>query len=163
MGYTINKDNIQKYARERVTYGYVIRDKQLKYYYEFTITFNQAYWSKSQVWSYGVSNSIEDIVKPLIRCGITANINYSIEYHKNGYPHVHGHVITLEEIDPGIQHQIVARACRRYGRTQWYQTGEEDMYHEVSEMKWSEYIKKDIETNKELNNGLEHYYELKIN
>lgn len=158
--FQINKKNIQKYVNDRlmdVTKTRIVF-RELPYYYEGTITFNPQYWSHAHSLR-GVSWSMEDLIKPLIRGGYSFHLRYCVEYLKTSpyYPHVHFQVQTDYMIDPSIQQQIHGRNCRRYGRSQWFQTGTEDRYHENSKMLWSEYIKKERVENEK--SGLQHYYE----
>lgn len=106
-----------------------------------------------------VPQVIADVLKPIFRGGSTnVLIRYSVEYHQNGYPHVHGQVVVEDySISPDIQKSLHQRLCRRYGKSQWYQTGTEDKFHESSGMLWSEYIKKDVIKNS--SSGLFHYHE----
>lgn len=126
-----------------------------RFFYEFTITFNPQYWRLGNAMA-SVGQAIADVCKPIIRDDHKFQLDYSIEYHENGMPHIHGQVITEWDIHPEIQRNIHQRLCRRYGRSQWFQTGLEDMFHTTSGMKWSEYIRKDVLKNQV--NGMKHFY-----
>lgn len=157
---------LQNYARDKVTdhsvqgifhhNGWECRQHN-PFYYEFTVTYNPSYWTKNASMQV-VPQVIADVLKPVIRQGPgNIIIRYSVEYHENGYPHIHGQVLTDYELLPDIQRSIHQRLCRRYGRSQWYQTENEDKYHETSGMLWSQYIQKDVVKNS--SSGLQHYHE----
>lgn len=156
--FALKKELLQKYVRNWITEGWI--DTKGKYYYEFTVTFNMSYWSLADAME-SVPQIIADVLKPVIRSTDTFTIRYSVEYHKNGMPHVHGQVSSGFPLHPDIQRAIHQRLIRRYGRSQWFQTGIEDKVH-VNEsypdgIPWSEYIIKDVVLNEK--NGLRHYYE----
>lgn len=159
--FQLKPENIQKYIKpwmvennDRIRWKNKLNGEL--FYYEFTVTFNPNFWSMGYAMGC-VGQVIADVVKPIIKDDHHFQIDYSVEYHENKMPHIHGQVISREEIRPDVQWNIHHRLTRRYGRSQWYQTGTEDMFHEKSGMKWSEYIKKDIEENEK--NGMKHYYQ----
>lgn len=157
--FKVNTKLLQNYVQDYIHEG----DANIgtPYYYEFTVTYAQAFWSLPTAMR-SVPQVIADVLKPAIRTIRDdpirrLQLNYGIEYQENGYPHIHGHLLTMWELTPDIQKNILQRLCRRFGKSQWYQTGQEDKFHEVSGMFWSQYIKKDAEKNSSL--GLQHYYE----
>lgn len=157
--FQLNKNYLQKYVRDYIKENKV-RDDLKRFYYEVTITFNQQYWSLQRAIDC-VEQVIADILKPVIRSCSSFGIRYCVEYHANGYPHIHAQVLVDSELPEDIQRAIHCRLIKRYGRSQWYQTGEEDKIH-INEkypegIRWSEYIKKDVRGN-ELN-GKRHYFE----
>lgn len=150
--YHLDTSLIQRYAVP------FIKDKWYsnEYYYEVTVTFNPQYWSLSNAMA-NIKCVVADILKPVIRDVYDFSIRYAVEYHENGMPHLHAQVSTSNELSPDIQRGIHQRLIRRYGRSQWYQTGQEDKFHDASQMLWSQYIKKDVFKNEE--NGMRHYFE----
>lgn len=152
--FALNKNLIQRYATNWIKEGQA--NLLAEYFYECTITFNPQYWSLNRSLN-SVPHVIADVIKPVIRDGHNFNLKYSIEYHENNMPHIHLQLITEYDICPHTQQAIHMRLVRRYGRTQWYQTGQEDKFHDVPKMLWSEYLKKDLEKNQL--NGLKHYFE----
>jgi hypothetical protein len=111
--------------------------------YEFTITFDPSYWRLSSILSYGVSQAITTIWKKIRK--YNPELDYVVEYHENGRPHIHGQIFSDNEISIDHQKQALGMLTKKFGRSQWYQTENLDKYHEVSKMKWSEYIRKDLD------------------
>lgn len=152
--YKVDKKLIQKFVlMEEIPDG-----EWTGFYYEFTVTFNPSYWMKESTF-YAVPQVIADVIKPIMRDVEYASwrLRYSVEYHQNGYPHIHGQVVSNVTISPDIQRCLHQRLCRRYGKSQWYQTEDRDKYHEASGMRWSRYIQKDVEKNEEGEAG-RHYF-----
>lgn len=163
--FKLNSNFLQKYARDAIK-PIPIMDHHIKhYYYEVTVTFTPAYWSKIDSLE-SIPQVIADILKPIIKTiGLNkTQIAYAVEYHTNGYPHLHAQILTGMSIHPEDQRSIHQRLCRRYGKSQWYQTGEEDYLHINDKypegILWSQYIQKDKLQNEE--NGQQHYFQYQI-
>ena len=166
MRHSVHPDYLQKYIR-----GHIHQIDQIDYnhpfhYYECTVTYDPKYWTLDQALSV-TPQVISDILKPIIRQNPQFQklfIAYSIEYLENGYPHIHTQIMNTISIIPEIQRQIHQRLTRRYGRSQWYQTGTENMLHTKGKypegILWSEYIKKDVIFNEQ--RGQKHYYQYQI-
>lgn len=164
--FAIDPTMLQNYVREKIVDHFETHCAScfhaafwVPFYYEFTVTYNPCYWTKHSAMQV-VPQVVADVLKPIIRTtdGAVIMIRYSVEYHQNGYPHVHGQVLMNGQgISPDIQRSIHQRLCRRYGKSQWYQTESQDKFHETSGMLWSEYIQKDVAKNS--SSGLRHYYE----
>jgi hypothetical protein len=162
--YRVNPNLVQKYIQKYIKEEVVPANIRL-YYYEATITFNRNFWS----WCNAVSRIdqiLADVIKPMVRDKVFNKwyLRYCVEYHEDGFPHVHLQVCSNSQVQPDIQQQIHARLNRRYGISQWYQTGLEDKLHKNDHFKlgpWSEYLQKDREKNN-LEKGVEHYYSYKI-
>ncbi len=163
--YHFKKDFVQKYIQKYIKEIDVINYNTRQFYYEVTVTFNPSYWSLNQA-MVSIPQIVADVLKPIVKEKQLDKIilAYVVEYHENGYPHLHAQVITQSSIDPENQRNIHQRLCRRYGKSQWYQTGEEDMVHINNKfpdgIKWSEYIKKDKCKNEE--NGMKHYFQYQL-
>lgn len=165
MNYKVNPNYVQKYIRDNIFTKEDARFKDVtnlrRWYYEGTVTFTRYYWSMAMAIS-SIDQVIADVIKPIVK-DFHFNmwhLRYCVEYHKDGYPHVHFQVLASSPICPQTQHNIHARLCRRYGKSHWWQTGEEDKFHENDHFAglWSEYLIKDREENNKENN-MEHYYE----
>lgn len=163
--YSIRDSYLQKYIQGRIKETDRKHTDYYNYTYECTVTFNQSYWSLRRAMQ-AIPEVVADILKPIVRelCS-SFYITYAIEYHRNGYPHLHAQIFTgVIDIEPETQRNLTQRLCRRYGRSQWYQTGIEDKLH-VNEqfpegIYWSEYIKKDRQHNEE--KQLKHYFNYQI-
>lgn len=136
--------------------------------YEVTVSFNQSYWSLMKATSSGIYMILDLLVKKLQKFGGRWRIDYVVEYQKNSYPHLHAQIFTEEDIEPDKQRLLYGTLNSRFGRTQWYQTEKHDFYHveinkETGEPKgkWSEYIRKDLETNNK--SGCIHGYTIESN
>lgn len=164
--HSIKNDYLQRYIREHIKETQIVHDSYA-YYYECTVTYDPSYWSLGFALDV-TPQVIADVLKPIIRQNPSPftklKIAYSVEYLGNGYPHIHMQILNDINICPEIQRSINQRLCRRYGRSQWYQTGNEDRIHVNSKypegILWSEYIKKDVLFNEQ--NGQRHYYEYNI-
>lgn len=142
-------------------------DNSTNYYvYELTQTFAQSYWTLNRAVDYGIAQILAVIVKYLnYKSDLTYwSLEYVVEYHKSGYPHMHAQLFTREELDPNKQRNLCNQLRNRFGRIDWYQTGREDKIHKKKilpldvevEMRWSEYIRKDLVINN--SNGCNHGY-----
>lgn len=162
MTLSIKPKFLQKYIQKHILEVIEMRYNYFNNYYEVTVTFNPQYWTLTNA-LYSIPEVVADIIKPIIRanCLNQFQIAYCVEYHDNGYPHLHAQILNSIEIHPEDQRNIHQRLCRRYGKSQWYQTGLEDKIHVNDKfpegIKWSEYIKKDIIRNQE--NGQRHYFQ----
>lgn len=164
MNYKINSQYVQKYIARHIKECIVPANHRL-FYYEGTVTFKRNYWS----WSNAISKIdqvLADVIKPIVRYFDLNKwyFRYCVEYHEDGFPHIHFQVCVRQELCPDIQHQIHARLNRRYGISQWYQTGDKDKLHKNDHFDlapWSEYLQKDREKNN-LEKGVEHYYSYQI-
>lgn len=165
--FQLNDSFLQKYVRDRIKPISTISHSGYQYYYEVTVTYNPQYWTKSYSLE-AIPQIIADLLKPIVKWqwGTPGciQIAYAVEYHENGYPHLHAQIITSGELNPELQRCIHQRLCRRYGRSQWYQTEQEDKIHVNDKfpngIKWSEYIQKDKVLNSV--NGQAHYYQYKL-
>lgn len=136
--------------------------------YEVTVTFNQHYWTLQATVDYGIRQCIGMLVKKLQQKAGWFEMDYTVEYQKNGYPHLHAQIFTREELHADQQRSISGSLKTRFGRADWYQTGKEDYVHteiskETGEMKgkWSNYIRKDLEANNK--SGCIHGYTINNN
>lgn len=163
--HSIKLDFVQKYIRDHIKEVDIMDHHLDRYYYEVTVTFDQKYWSLNNSLN-SIPQIVADILKPIVKSNFYQKfqIAYVVEYHKNGYPHLHAQIINSQQIDPQDQKNIHQRLCRRYGKSQWYQTGQENKIHFNDKFPdgvlWSEYIKKDIELNEA--NGQRHYFQYSI-
>lgn len=171
--YAVPKTQIQKFAQDLLTEPtdrcYIdpldiprTVDEPPVWRYECTVTFDPKYYPLSLACSR-VSHVVGDIVRYMIKeAKPKCWIDYGVEYHKNHYPHIHFHLHSVGPLDPEHLKTLVARLCKRYGRTQLYQTGHEDYEHDKDGtlIRWSEYIKKEALTNSE--NGKKHYFRYMI-
>lgn len=167
--FALPKPHIQKYAQDllidSVDRDYIdplviprTVDEPPVWRYELTVTYDPKYYPLSLALTR-VSHVVGDVVRFMIkeakpRCWI----DYGVEYHRNSYPHIHFHLHSVAPLEPEKTKILVARLCKRYGRTQFYQTGHNDFEHEKDGVKvlWSDYIKKESLTNAE--NGKKHYF-----
>lgn len=163
--FAIEKTYLQKYIQPYIKTIEEMDYTSRRYYYETTVTFNPQYWTLTTALR-SINQVIADLLKPIIKNTYKEKIQiaYCVEYHVNGYPHIHAQILTKSEVDPEDQRNIHQRLCRRYGKSQWYQTGEEDMVH-INEkfpegIKWSDYIRKDVLSNQL--NGQTHYYQYQL-
>ena len=153
-------NSIPKYIAQYRIYPILEVIPEGKYIYEFTITYDRQFWSYTRMKQRGVIEAIQMITRELDKLINKYRLDYSIEYHKTGHPHVHGQIFTDFEVEAGVLKKLQARACKDYGRTQIYQTERLDHPHEKEGklVKWSEYIRKDIKENN--SNGLIHGYSI---
>lgn len=163
--FSLKSKLLQKYIVNHIKEVEEMRHNYFNNYYEVTVTFNQQYWTLSNA-LHSIPQVLADIIKPIIRVNSLNQfqIAYCVEYHANGYPHLHAQILNPIEIHPEDQRNIHQRLCRRYGKSQWYQSGLEDKIHINDKfpegIKWSEYIKKDIEQNQA--NGQRHYFQYQL-
>lgn len=163
--FSIKPKFVQKYIQEHIREIETMRHNYFNNYFEVTVTFNPQYWSMSNA-LISIPEVIADIIKPIVKSNQLNKfqIAYCVEYHENGYPHLHMQILNPSPIWPDDQRNIHQRLCRRYGKSQWYQTGLEDKNHINDKFPegilWSDYIKKDVNQNE--HNGQRHYYQYQI-
>lgn len=129
--------------------------------YEGTITYDSC-WNYNLLKKVAVKQSME-VFLGMIRKRyphIKFVMDYTVEYHKSGRPHLHYQLFSECEFDGTYLMNIKATLCRKFGKTQLYGE-EEDKYHTTKEAYWSQYIRKDLVKNSE--NGLLHGYRVTNN
>lgn len=163
--HSIKLDFVQKYIQMHIKESDTMDYHLDRHYYEVTVTFDPKYWSLNNSLN-SIPEVVADILKPIVKSNLYEKfqIAYSVEYHKNGYPHLHAQIINSLPIYPQDQKNIHQRLCRRYGKSQWYQTGQVDMIHFNDKypegILWSAYIQKDVEVNEA--RGQRHYFQYSI-
>jgi len=130
------------------------------YVYECTITFDHKYMSYDHVKKVATWQSVELVLNELNKGMIGYELHYSVEYQEKGTPHVHLQIFSTE-IETKLQKKIQGRLNKSYGRTKWYQCEKTNYFHKISQMVWSDYIRKDIVKNSE--RGLIHGYIVRLN
>jgi len=141
----------------KISSGDAIPDKPLELFvYEHTQTFN-SYYTLTKALNYCATVALDYLTSHAKKDGGDLYFNYCIEYHENGRPHLHFQVFRQEDLEAQTLRNIDGQMSRKYGKPYTVPTDKEDKYHAKSDMKWSEYIKKDIIKNEA--NGQKHYFE----
>lgn len=128
-------------------YGNYIGDHL--YRIEFTVTYNPRYMpdiAYADSLNVEVVSRIINFVEQNQQCeGDGAFLNYVIERHQNGFPHIHGTIFTENIIRPSSVHNLEKSLYRMYGATQVYCTGKFDKWHKNDhfEGNWQDYLHKE--------------------
>jgi hypothetical protein len=126
--------------------------------WHFTITFKGTITASRK---FKMIEKIPAIINNNINDKVNKNIiiDYCIEYHKRSKtdrtnnpcaPHVHG-VLHCTRLTQGTAEEILKQFNKEYGRTQFFL--QED---DVSQRKWLEYCRKDVEKNNKEYSPYEH-------
>jgi len=149
------------------------------YRYEITTTFNPRFYPLGKACDY-IRIVIREIINSSSRFISAENkklfreygdnnrflknhyLEYSVEYHKNGYPHIHAILHTEVDISAEKLFRFQQTLRKKFGKSDIYYTDTEDRIHENDHFvgKWSEYLKKEVEQNEV--NGKRHYFKIKM-
>lgn len=123
-----------------------VKEIDRRYIYEITITFNRQYFCTQQDAFDHINYIIEKLIFKIADNRYDYNgtmMDYNIEYHQDGWPHVHGTIFSTFRWPNSKIHNVQHFFNREVGRTMIYYTGQKIKYHEVPQMYWDDYIKKD--------------------
>lgn len=124
-----------------------------KYRHEFTVTYNPKFIYDIAYAESMTHHVIMDIFKWTLRQVKVFRkeqwdsflFNYVVEYQSNGYPHIHGTILTNDVIKPIALANLESLMKRKYGRTEVYATGNRDRVHKNDHFEgtWQQYLCKE--------------------
>lgn len=140
------------HLREITDFAFEIASHDL-YRYEFTVTFNPKFIFSIDYAHTMLPEVIHDIFQ--LGCRVSKKkrsdytnsflFNYTVEYHKNGYPHIHGTLLLQDPLQPVTCQNWQSKFYRKYGKTDVWATGQTDKIHKNDHFEgpWSQYLKKE--------------------
>lgn len=117
------------------------------YIHEFTVTYNPKFIYDIPYALSMTDYVIMDIQKLLDRNANDRDYiyNYTIEYQKNGYPHIHGTFCTPNLLGVTTLFNFEKKLTRQFGKTMIWATGHINKQHHNDHFTgtWQQYLEKD--------------------
>lgn len=129
-------------------------DNYKEYYrYEITVTMNHKHIHSADYGETLIPHIVNDVFKAGLRMshhkGWYDDFAFNVvkEYQKNGWPHIHGTILTQHPVAPSKLKNTENLMYRKYGKTDIYATGKIDKWHtnDHFEGPWQEYLTKEGE------------------
>lgn len=117
-----------------------------RHIYEITLTFNPKYFPNAEyAYDYIEYYHMKLLYKILPNHNNTLGeiLIINTEFHKNGFPHLHGIIYSSYKWANTKIHNVEQFFNREMGRCSIYYTEYKDKYHTTPEMYWSKYIIKE--------------------